>query len=220
MRNRLLIPLVAFGLSGCVLPPDFSGLPALQSAKGVDVIRIDHHLVLRLDARTSALPGEARAELLGVIGRLGHPGNAHIILRGPQGGERLERAARSLAAAGVDRERIAIEPEQPMQRPAGDPDKIDAVIVEYTLVAPACPDWSRADALGDQNTVASDLGCATATNFARMVADPADIAEGRGASGTEATAAAAAVLALGAGKTPALPSDNQTQPFSPIEGSR
>lgn len=42
---------------------------------------------------------------------------------------------------------------------------------------PGCPDWSH-DVGGDRETQSSNYGCATSTNLALMVADPADLLHG------------------------------------------
>jgi pilus assembly protein CpaD len=63
----------------------------------------------------------------------------------------------------------------------------------YLVTTPPCPNWSKASATDFTNTASSNFGCATATNFARMVASPADLAEGRPLGLADAIPAAAAV---------------------------
>jgi pilus assembly protein CpaD len=54
------------------------------------------------------------------------------------------------------------------------------VFVErYVVTPPDCPNWTK-PASGDwSNTMPSNFGCADATNFSLMVADPRDMVMGR-----------------------------------------
>jgi pilus assembly protein CpaD len=63
----------------------------------------------------------------------------------------------------------------------------------YLVTSPPCPNWSKFAPLDFTNTHASNFGCATAVNFARLVASPADLAEGRPVGLADAIPAAAAV---------------------------
>lgn len=51
----------------------------------------------------------------------------------------------------------------------------------------ACPDWSRVSQYNFDNIPMSNLGCATATNLGRMVANPADLVRGKGDFTPDAT---------------------------------
>ena len=66
-------------------------------------------------------------------------------------------------------------------------------IGRYLATTPPCPNWSKNPPLDYTNVHASNFGCTTATNFARMVASPADLAEGRPLGLADAIPAAAAV---------------------------
>lgn len=63
----------------------------------------------------------------------------------------------------------------------------------YLVSSPPCPNWSKPSAGDFTNMHASNFGCATVTNLARMVASPADLAEGRPLGLADALPAAAAV---------------------------
>jgi|SRR5579872_37473 len=69
------------------------------------------------------------------------------------------------------------------------------VSVDRTLVRlPACPNWSKFPGVTDfTNSVASNFGCATVTNLARMVANPTDLASGQPLGFAQGTPAVAAV---------------------------
>jgi pilus assembly protein CpaD len=66
-------------------------------------------------------------------------------------------------------------------------------IGRYLVTTPPCPNWSKNPPLDYSNVHASNFGCTTATNFARMVASPADLVEGRPLGRADAIPAAAAV---------------------------
>jgi len=51
------------------------------------------------------------------------------------------------------------------------------VVDGHTAFVPGCPDW-RHDIGGDRETQSSNYGCASSTNLALMVADPADLLHG------------------------------------------
>lgn len=56
------------------------------------------------------------------------------------------------------------------------------------VTPPACPDWSSNPSGNMNASTHTNYGCATNSNLARMVADPADLTKGRtydGASGTD-----------------------------------
>lgn len=60
--------------------------------------------------------------------------------------------------------------------------------------APHCPDWTDKDHHpGEQQ--ARNFGCATASNFAAMIADPMDLVRGRHNDGTDPDSATKAVRA-------------------------
>ena len=63
----------------------------------------------------------------------------------------------------------------------------------YLVTTPPCPNWSKNPPMDYTNTPASNFGCATAVNFGRLVASPADLVEGRPLGLADAIPAAAAV---------------------------
>ncbi len=56
--------------------------------------------------------------------------------------------------------------------------RVEIVVRHWVAEAPRCGEWDRAAALHGQ-ALLPDLGCATAANLVAMVADPADLVEGR-----------------------------------------
>jgi pilus assembly protein CpaD len=75
------------------------------------------------------------------------------------------------------------------------PDRAIVEAVRHQVTLPPCPNWSKWPAgAGDfTNTVASNFGCANATNLGRMVASPTDLASGQPLGPAAAMPATAAV---------------------------
>lgn len=97
---------------------------------------------------------------------------------------RIAIAALPLAlAACAAGERGLVSPHQPRVAQAG-------------ASVPECPDW-RDTTLTASEGQASNYGCATASNLAAMIADPADLLHGKHADGTSsAELAVRAIKAL------------------------
>jgi pilus assembly protein CpaD len=63
----------------------------------------------------------------------------------------------------------------------------------YTVILPACPNWSESLAAEFTNAYSSNYGCANVTNLGLMVASPADLVSGRTLAPADAQPAATAV---------------------------
>jgi len=78
----------------------------------------------------------------------------------------------------------------------------DVVVVNvgrYIVSGPSCPDWTKPQADDFSNTPPSNFGCATLTNLARMVANPADLVRGSTEGPADGDYAAQGVAAYHAG---------------------
>jgi pilus biogenesis lipoprotein CpaD len=82
--------------------------------------------------------------------------------------------------------------------------RVEVAVEGWAVTLPGCPDWSRDVAHDPLNLPMSNLGCATLGNLARMIADPADLAQGRRLGPADATREAEAVVRYRAGKVKAL----------------
>lgn len=69
------------------------------------------------------------------------------------------------------------------------------------LTVPGCPDWTKPTRTNYSNSVHSNFGCADATNFGLMVADPADVWAGRNPGPADGTYAAGAIERYRKGET-------------------
>ena len=177
-----LIPLAA---AGCApTPADWT--PA-QANTGGEVARTDERLTLRTP--TGRPDAAALARLDGLLARKG-AGRLWISLRplSDDGAAALERVRDALVARGVAAARIAVG-----RGARGGGGDLAVIVERWVALAPDCPDWSRANVLGDSNLKSSNFGCATRRNLMRQVADPRDLVRGRDLAPVPPATAAGAV---------------------------
>lgn len=94
---------------------------------------------------------------------------------------RLPLLAAALALAGCAGNRGLESPHQPVVTASG-------------AYVPGCPDWHDS-ASNAGETMAANFGCATNSNLAAMIANPADLLHGRAAGASDAFAAVKGVKA-------------------------
>ena len=147
----------------------------------------------RIDLRFASgsdhlLPADAkRLRDLAASGAIG-PSDRVIVSGG--GTPRLAEARAGVVSAELLRYGIVTSGIQLTSVPA---DRV-IVAVDRTLVTlPRCPNWSKPSDTDFTNSLGSYYGCATAVNFARMVAYPTDLASGQPQGMAHGTPAAAAV---------------------------
>jgi pilus assembly protein CpaD len=92
-------------------------------------------------------------------------------------------------AARADVERIAgnygltVAGGAPVTAGAVAPGSVRVVVSRTEALVPGCPNWSVAAQPNYNNRTMSNFGCAVNSNLAAMVADPADLIQGREGSG-------------------------------------
>lgn len=99
--------------------------------------------------------------------------------------ERVRAIAAELVGSGI---LVTAGPTVPLAR--------DVAIIDarrYLVTMPLCPNWSKQPALGFENALSSNFGCASAVNLGLMVASPVDLVEGRPVGFADALPAAAAI---------------------------
>lgn len=69
------------------------------------------------------------------------------------------------------------------------PGSLRVIVTRSTARVLGCPDWSQSYENNIRNSVGSNFGCATNSNFAAMIADPEDLVKGK----TEESAADATI---------------------------
>jgi len=97
-------------------------------------------------------------------------------------------AAQDAVAAVVSRYGMLVSHDAPpvtAGTPA--PGSLRVIVTRAVARVVGCPDWSRGDAGEYGSASQSNYGCATATNLAAMIANPADLIEGRDADHSDAT---------------------------------
>ena len=87
-------------------------------------------------------------------------------------------------------------------------------VVRTHVTAPDCPDWSKPGLLDMSNTGSSNFGCATAVNLSLMVADPADLAQGRELGAADGERMAEAVRRYRTGELPAPSASSESAAVS------
>lgn len=171
---------VLIAVSGCQslgqLMPDLDG-PKSPAPKRLQLQAIDHaHAVKFRRHRADLLASEA--ESLVRFLRLRARAARYTIYVVPDSAPtpelseaRAETVAGYLEGHGFHTRVLAPLPDRTGQ--------VRVVVRSYTVTLPGCPDWTTEPGKSHDNVVHSNWGCANATNLGRMVANPADLANGR-----------------------------------------
>ncbi len=117
----------------------------------------------------------------------------------------------TLSRMGIDRSAISVKAD-----PTAPRDGLRVSVKRYVIAMPNCPDWSHPEGNGSDNRPTSNFGCATETNLAGMVANPADLVAGSTRTAGDGELAALRVRQYRAG---ALTKSLQTTASSSSGGS-
>lgn len=101
------------------------------------------------------------------------------------GGSGNAEAARKAIADQANRYGLMLSDQAPVTVGQIAPGMVRVVVTRMTASVPNCPDYSRQYTPDWSQSTSSNYGCATNSNLAAMVADPADLV--RGASGSSVT---------------------------------
>lgn len=195
MLQRNALSLIAVALLASACAPMGTAWTQAQSPKTIGVHMNADSYVVKLDRRGRSLPKGEAQELNNYLASLGDLSAVDFSLRRTHGGESVRTLAtvkRVLIAHGADPRRIALLPEIGVDYPGQWAD-VEIIAKRYVASMPSCPDWSRPDTIGNNNSVSSNFGCATASSLALSVADPRDLEHGRTLGPAPGTTAAAAV---------------------------
>lgn len=172
-RPALALAAPALLLAGCA---GYNG--SLDSVHQPVVSRQD--LTLDLQASNGRLaPGEDRrlAEWMGAMNL--RYGDRLAIDDGADGS-----TGRAEVATAAGRYGLMLADRAPATgRPSGS-DSIRVVLTRTSASVPGCPDYSHPSMMTADASTSSNFGCATASNLAAMVADPADLVRGAPGSPT------------------------------------
>ncbi|MDT8759617.1 CpaD family pilus assembly protein [Sphingomonas psychrotolerans] len=139
----------------------------------------------------SLAPGESQ-RLAGWLDSMGLRYGDHIAI--DDGGNGM--GARDEIAAQANRYGIMLSDQAPVTVGQIAPGTVRVVVTRMTASVPNCPDYSRVYTPDWSQSTSSNYGCATNSNLAAMVADPADLV--RGASGSPLTDPATGAKAINA----------------------
>lgn len=161
----LALPLL---LAACMSQPLAPKEPKLTYAPVTHDVHYARHTVIPSDAEDRALQ-----DFLAQHGN--NPGGNIALLAADPGemktAERLGDLRRQLEAAGY----VNVVAVQDTAVPA---ERIRVSASELSVAAPDCPDWSDTHMENYRNAPLSNMGCASAVNFGKMVANPNDLAGG------------------------------------------
>lgn len=111
--------------------------------------------------------------------------------------DRRMTIAEIVTAAGLDPARVKVR-----ANVAGIAEnEINLTVRRYLVTLPGCPDFTDRAGRTFDNQPHSNWGCATASNFGMMVAEPGDIIKGRGTTPADAEAMVLAIQRYHAGET-------------------
>jgi pilus assembly protein CpaD len=177
MTDRLLRHLViclGLTLAGCTPPTsewsDAESSPAIR----VDYVRLQHDTAF-VPGRADLAEGEAD-ELAAFLDQAEVQPDDHVFFQPASDDKlvaaRIGRLTHELIERGIGATTLP-------PTTANVADHMAIVVERYVVTPPDCPNWSKA-AVGDHsNTLPSNFGCADATNFSMMIADPRDLVIGR-----------------------------------------
>lgn len=130
--------------------------------------------------------------------------------------DRRTTIAEIVVAAGFDPARVQVR-----DNVAGIAEnEINLAVRRYLVTLPGCPDFTSRSGRTFDNRPHSNWGCATASNFGQMVAEPKDIAIGRGDTLADGEAMVLSIQRYRIGQTRALEvDDTNTAQSHGVEGS-
>lgn len=224
-RPLAALPLLLLAACGALEPPP----PAAWAPRRPEIAEASYaYLVHFATDRAELAPGE-RDRLEAFLAGLPEGGRWRALVLG-HADERAsdaynmalsERRARHVAellrARGLERVEVALRAfgeSRPLDPGRGEPAwsrnrRVEIRIRHWTVAAPECGEWDRQPEVHGQQLL-PDLGCATAANLVAMVADPADLAEGRPLGPADGVHAAEAVVRYRTDKVKQLDEDGQT----------
>jgi pilus assembly protein CpaD len=203
MKNRKLAYLslcLGLTLAGC--NPDAPAWnPADRSPQPmkVEFVRLQHPAAFT--SGSDKLAGGESEKLMAFLSGAQVSGEDHVYFQAAPGDKlaamRIGALTREVGQQGVGAS---------MMPPASDvpPNELRIIVERYVVTPPDCPNWTKDPTSNHENTVASNFGCATVTNFGLQVADPRDLVVGRTMGPEEGDPAIAAINRYRAGKPKGL----------------
>lgn len=203
---------LALMLAGCT-PSTSEWTPAeAPKAPRVDYVRLQHEAVFKAGSPDLAT-GEAGG-LTSFLDQAGVTSEDHVYFEAASD-DRLSLARIGRLTKLADQQGVGARTLPPVAGLARD--HVLIVVERYVVTPPDCPNWTSPAAGYHGNQPGSNFGCADATNFSLMVADPRDLVIGRTMDPARGDAAFAAVqrYRLGTVKDPSTLGASTT--YSPTQ---
>ena len=186
--SRAAAVVLAAAVSGCGLTPtDAQWTDADATVKKNQVLYLRETYDVRFAPGSDRLSADEQRRLAEYLDRsgIGIYDEISLAVADDSGARDSNLAARRQAAvaAYLRTRHLKSAPDQTTGAPV---DHVTVVVGRYIVVPPNCPDWRKPSSGDPQNTVSSNLGCATVTNLGLMVADPRDLIAGKEPTGSDA----------------------------------
>lgn len=194
MKATILLPLGAALLLGGCMGTENRGLESVHQPV---VSRADY--VLDLATANGALAAGEQQRLAGWFGTMRLAYGDRIAIDDPSG---TGRRVRDQVASAVARHGLLLDEGSPVTQAPVTPYTVRVVVSRMRASVPGCPDWSRDAAHEYDSNTSSNYGCATNSNLAAMIANPADLVRGASGSGTNDPAASFKAIDLYRKATP------------------
>ncbi len=178
MKRLTLSVVIALLASGCT--PEVAEWTPAESPKKNKVQRVVEEFEIRYPAHHAQMSEAERMKLEDFLSQsLGNPEAVQVYLSeyGGHGKDRIKALKKMLNHYGVGGSHITIDP--PSQGSSRTGSGVVITVEKYMVTPPSCHDWSQSFGDAQGHVGMSNLGCATETNLAMMIADPRDLVSGK-----------------------------------------
>lgn len=208
---RTLVPLLAVAaLSACT--PQVAEYSPTEASNDIKVTQLGLVHEVRFPAGQSQL-GSAEAQKLRDFVQRDQVGYGdRVILPGARGSTPeatlLAQRQSDAVAAYLRRMGLTVTRQPPPTVATAPTNQITVVVSRAVATPPNCANWSKPPGFDATNSTGANFGCATAYNFAVMVADPNDLLVGRTPGPADAEQQGASINRYRSGKI--IPLQSQT----------
>jgi pilus assembly protein CpaD len=200
MRNFKTAALIALSLGVSACSTSNRGLESVHQPV---VTRTDY--VLDVDASSGLSSSEAR-RVEGWLEALRVGYGDHVALDLPDGG--AGSLTREMVSALAAKHGLLVDDVAPVTTGAIAPGSARIVVSRVKASVPNCPDWSGKLDPNFNNNGGSNFGCAVNTNFAAMIANPADLVRGADDVSSDVTTSSNAIRNYRSGKSKELKTES------------
>ena len=177
-RFKTSAALIAAGLAVSACGPETNRLtpvsnPSLSSVNTPVVQRTDYVFDI---AASGGVPGPELDRLAAWFDSLNLGYGDRVSIDGAGG--YADDQTRADVASAVGRYGLLLDQGAPVTAGAVQPGSVRVIVSRTTASVPGCPLWED-EIVGAPETTSTNYGCATNSNLAAMIADPADLVHGR-----------------------------------------